>query len=135
MLYKFYLLIPIIFLLLDNKKNIKKNNFILIFVAFLLWIYSTFREFILPVNMIGADYYSYESWFINKTSINEVSNCGFNALILLVKLICNNYLFFVGVCSAFIIITFYKFVKENSENCSYSMFILIAIGLLDFSFN
>ncbi len=133
------LLIPIILLFIDkNKTNIKQKkniSFLLIVVFLFLFMYSTFREYFLPRDMIGADYYSYQFWFDNLYKIKTINNIGFNLLILFVKLFSEKYVIFLAVVSLIMLFNFFKFAIDNSSDYRYSIFIFITFGLLSLTFN
>ena len=136
MIYKLFILFPLLILMYSkNIKNNSKKKFLLLIFLVLIWVYSTFREYILPNDMLGMDYYSYKSWFFNTSSVNKFSNCGFNYLILFCKLFSNSYIFFLGICNFIIIYCFYKFSKDNSNDYHYSLFLFITFGIFELTFN
>lgn len=132
------LLVNYVLLFCSRKIDNKKISKTLVIASFILiWAFSTFREYILPYNMIGTDYMQYVNWFetISFTSKLQYKNLGFNLLILFVKLFTENHIVLFGVTSFIILYGIYKFVFSNSNYPELSMYIFITLSMLSVSFN
>lgn len=137
-----YLILIIQFVLfflirINKNKNKKIYSFILLLGFSILVLYSGFREFILPENKIGKDYFQYKFWFFSKNNINitEYSNIGFILLIKILNSLNLNYISLFFVSSFIIILGVYNFIIKNSKYYEISIYIYITLGLLLSGFN
>lgn len=127
------------FLMFSSRKtDNKKVSKVLLFFSFgLLWLFSAFREYILPYELIGKDYSEYVNWFnvIGFTSKLQYKNFGFNLLILFIKLFTDNYIVLFGITSFIILYGIYKFVYQNSKYPELSVYLFITLSMFSVSFN
>lgn len=137
-----YIILIISFILLliariEKRQNIKIYKFILVMLFTILVAYSGFREFILPSNEIGKDYFQYKNWFFVKAGINikSFSNIGFILLIKLLNKINGSYILLFVISSFMILLGVFKFILKNSKYFEVSIYIYIALGFLLSGFN
>ena len=137
-----YIILIISFALLliariEKKHNIKIYNFILVILFTTLIVYSGFREFILPFDEIGKDYFQYKDWFFIKNNINitSFSNISFILLIKFLNIINGNYILLFVISSFIILLGVFKFVLKNSKYFEVSIYIYITLGFLLSGFN
>jgi len=129
----------VLFLLAREQKTKNRNlyNLIIVITYILLVLYSGLREYILPIEEIGTDYYNYKNWFYTKSglTIQSFSNIGF---IILIKILNNfnfNYIFLFITASFIILLGVFKYILKNSRYCEVSIYIYISLGLLLSGFN
>lgn len=105
-----------------REKSRSASIFIISILILILTLSFTFREYIYQDGM-GADYQAYEQWFqaMNFSRLGfRFANIGFDIYIVILKLFCNNFHFFLFVCGLFINISLYHFINRHSCDVFFS---------------
>lgn len=111
----------------ERKKVISIFLFILLIV--ILSLAFSYREYFFN-ETIGNDYYSYKKWFetINfQNLLLSYKNFGFNLLIAIVKLFSSDFHIFLFFCSLIINGLTLLFIKDNSSDFSFAVFIYVCM--------
>ena len=129
-----YLTFGLSMILLYESQFKKKNKKILILIsAFILLVFSTFREFFSDGIYAGNDYRSYETWFNSINAINIIigNDLFFNLLMLLIDRLTGSFMVFIFVTSLLGVYSIYKFSLENSKNHVFTIFLFITFGIYE----
>lgn len=115
--------VAVFILLLISKKVTGKKKKILIGIAFaLVFLVAAIRV------GVGTDYYAYQKWFNKTEKISGFMNCGFDLMVLILKVFTNNSQWLFAV-SAFIILAFmFKAAVNEQENYELSMLFFITLS-------
>ena len=127
----FIILLIITFIFYIYKKK-NKSNILMLLIIIVLSLIFAYREFILPSNMLGTDYYEYKRWFDVQSFSNIFSNFkyenfAFDILICITKFLDLDFYFFLFICSLIINIGIIFFIKRYSTKFSLSLFIYIIL--------
>lgn len=110
-------------------KNKKVSKIILIIIVFLLSAMYAARKFLFE--NYGTDYYSYKEWYefmsLGIKNIFSSNNIGFNFLIVITKLLFNNFYCFLFLVGIIINSCVLKYITSNSKQITLSMMIYLTI--------